>query len=71
MTTQDTMPKVDTEQATLDWLVSALDYVRSKGQTRVVGYLEEVADEVVFEEFYADGTKEYRRAERLRTAVRL
>ena len=37
------------EAATLAWLVSALEHARSRGQTKVVGYLEEVADEVVFE----------------------
>jgi hypothetical protein len=40
---------VDTETATLAWLMEALEHVRSRGQTRVVGYLEEVADDVVFE----------------------
>jgi len=39
----------DTETATLEWLVSALDHARSIDQTKLVGYLEEVADEVVFE----------------------
>ena len=39
----------DSEAATLAWLVSALEQTRSSGQTKVVGYLEEVADEVVFE----------------------
>lgn len=39
----------DTETATLEWLVKALEHARSRGQTKVVGYLEEVADEVVFE----------------------
>ena len=39
----------DTETATLEWLVKALEQARSRGQTKVVGYLEEVADEVVFE----------------------
>ena len=38
----------DTETATLAWLVSALKHARSRGQMKVVGYLEEVADEVVF-----------------------
>jgi len=38
----------DTEAATLKWLASALEHTRSRGQTKVVGYLEEVADEVVF-----------------------
>ena len=39
----------DTETATLAWLVSALEHARVRGQTKIVGYLEEVADEVVFE----------------------
>ena len=38
-----------TEAAILAWLVGALEHARSRGQTKVVGYLEEVADEVVFE----------------------
>ncbi len=39
----------NTETATLEWLVSALDHARSRDQTKLVGYLEEIADEVVFE----------------------
>jgi hypothetical protein len=39
----------NTQMATLEWLVTALEYARTRGQTKVVGYLEEVADEVVFE----------------------
>ena len=39
----------DTEVATLEWLGRALEQARSRGQTNLVGYLEEVADEVVFE----------------------
>src|SRR5215203_3401082 len=39
----------ETETATLEWLVQALEHARSQGQTKVVGYLEEVADDVVFE----------------------
>ena len=46
---EDLTPEVDSETATLAWLVEALECVRSKGQTKVVGYLEEVADDVVFE----------------------
>lgn len=45
----DLTPEADSETATLAWLVEALEYVRSRGQTKVVGYLEEVADDVVFE----------------------
>lgn len=41
--------EADTETANLEWLVTALEYTSSKGQTKVVGYLEEVADDVVFE----------------------
>ena len=43
------MLEVDTETATLTWLVSALEHARTRGQAKVVGYLEEVADDVVFE----------------------
>lgn len=43
------IPNADTRNATLQWLVTALEYTRSRGQTKVVGYLEEVADDLVFE----------------------
>jgi hypothetical protein len=49
MLMQDAMTGVDIETATLAWLVSALEHARSRGQTKVVAHLEEVADEVVFE----------------------
>jgi hypothetical protein len=49
MPTRDVTPKADTELATLEWLATALYYTRLRGQSKVVGYLEEVADEVVFE----------------------
>ena len=49
MQMQELKPGADTEQATLAWLVEALEYARSRGQTKLVGYLEEVADDVVFE----------------------
>ena len=39
----------DTEKATLEWLVEALEHAHAKGQTKLVAYLEEVADEVAFE----------------------
>jgi len=42
-------PEADAETATLAWLVTALQYVRSRGQTKSVGFLEEVADDMVFE----------------------
>lgn len=40
---------VDTETATLAWLVSALEQARTQGQSKAVGCLEAVADDVVFE----------------------
>jgi hypothetical protein len=46
---EDLRQEVDSETATLTWLVSALEHARTRGQTKVVGYLEEVADDVVFE----------------------
>ncbi len=49
MPTQDLKPGADTEKATLAWLVGALDQARARGETKLVGYLEELADEVVFE----------------------
>jgi hypothetical protein len=39
----------DTETAILAWLVGALEHTRARGQTTLVGYLEAVADDVVFE----------------------
>lgn len=39
----------DTNTATLAWLVSALEQARREGHVRLVGYLEAVADDVVFE----------------------
>ena len=49
MLIEDLRPDVDSETATLAWLVEALEHARPMGQTKVVGYLEEVADDVVFE----------------------
>jgi hypothetical protein len=46
---EDLTPEADSETATLAWLVEALEHVRSRGQTKVVAYLEEIADDVVFE----------------------
>ena len=40
---------VDTETATLAWLVRALEQARSQGHVRLVDYLEAVADDIVFE----------------------
>jgi hypothetical protein len=47
--TEDLTPEADEETATLVWVMGALEHARSRGQTKVVGYLEEVADDVVFE----------------------
>ena len=49
MTTLDLELGANTETVTLAWLVSALEYTRSRGQTKAVGYLEEIADDIVFE----------------------
>ena len=40
-----------TRDATVDlgWLAEALEHARTNGQTRVVGHLEAVLDDVVFE----------------------
>jgi hypothetical protein len=38
----------DTEEC-LAWLAQALQQLRQEGQTKVVGYLEAVSEEVVFE----------------------
>ena len=39
----------DAETATLIWLMSALERAREGGHERLAGYLEAVADDVVFE----------------------
>ena len=49
MLIENLTPEADSETATLAWLVGALEHLRSRGQTKVVGYLEEVAYDVVFE----------------------
>lgn len=36
-------------ESCLAWLEDALRWLRAQGQTRVVGYLEAVSDEVLFE----------------------
>jgi len=36
-------------EVSLAWLADALQQLRSEGQTKVVGYLEAVLEEVVFE----------------------
>jgi len=40
---------MDDDTATLAWLVGTLEQAHSQEQTRVVDYLEAIADDVVFE----------------------
>lgn len=40
---------VENDTATLAWLVNALKRAREEGHVRLVGYLEAVADDIVFE----------------------
>ena len=40
---------VDNETAALAWMVRALEQARKQGQTKLVDYVETIADEVVFE----------------------
>ena len=40
---------VDNDTATLAWLVGALEQAHARGETRLVDYLETIADDVVFE----------------------
>jgi hypothetical protein len=47
--TLDPILGTDTDTATLDWLASALEQARARGQWKAVGYLEAVLDDVVFE----------------------
>jgi hypothetical protein len=43
------MSSVEDQTATLVWLVSGLEYARTRGQTMILGYLEAVLDDVLFE----------------------
>lgn len=45
----DLMASVDNDTATLAWLVSALEHARKQGHSTLVGYLEAVLDDAVFE----------------------
>jgi hypothetical protein len=45
----DVPTAADTQTATLVWLLGALARAREEGQDRLVGYLEAVADDAVFE----------------------
>ena len=47
--TLDSMLGADIDTATLAWLARALEQARWEGQWKVVGYLEAVLDDVVFE----------------------
>lgn len=50
----------DSKTAALAWLVSALEYARSQGQTTLIGYLEAVMEDVVFEMEMAATKKAFR-----------
>jgi hypothetical protein len=45
----ETKAAVEGDAGALVWLVSALEYTRAQGQSKVVDYLETIADDVVFE----------------------
>ena len=45
----DSMLGAHTEEATLAWLMRALEHARSQGQEKVVDYLEAIANDVLFE----------------------
>ncbi len=45
----DVPTETDAETATLVWLMGALEWAREGGHERLVGYLEAVADDVLFE----------------------
>ena len=47
--TSDSVLGEGTETATLAWLVSTLEHARTRGQTKLVDYLEAVVEDVVFE----------------------
>jgi hypothetical protein len=44
---------VDADTATLAWLVSVLEHARARDQSKLVDYLEAVADDLVFEVEFA------------------
>lgn len=47
--TMDLTGRANSQKATLAWLESALEYARAQGQETLVGYLEAVMEDVVFE----------------------
>jgi len=40
---------MNTDTVALAWLVSALEHARTRGQTKLVDYLEAVVEDIVFE----------------------
>ena len=40
---------LDDDTSALAWLIVALEQARTRGQVKLVGYLETIADDVVFE----------------------
>ena len=54
------MEGVDTHKVTLNWLSSTLEHTRTRGQTKLLGYMEAVLDEVVFEMESAARRRGYR-----------
>ena len=45
----DLIVSADYGTASLAWLVGALEYARKRGQEKLVGYLEAILEDVVFE----------------------
>ena len=43
------MSSSDEQRASLAWLGIGLEHARTRGQTKLIGYLEAVLDDVVFE----------------------
>ena len=51
---------VDNETAALAWLIGALEQARARSQTKLVGYLEVILEDVVFEMESAAGSRRKR-----------
>jgi hypothetical protein len=45
----DLTVRADNDAAALAWLMCALEHARKQGQEKLVGYLEAILDDVVFE----------------------
>lgn len=58
--TLESLSVADTDTATLAWLVGALEPARKQDQTKLVGYLEAILDDVVFEMESAARRRGYR-----------